>query len=96
MKRVQPAKVGASLAVFRAEMKLLDLTVDEVDGHLLSALELPTADLVSKGLLKKKTLGDYITIPIEDDDGQSGFRRLEVQFDSTSTWAHDDLSGADG
>ena len=93
MKRVQPAKVGASLALFRAEMKLLDLTVDEVDGHLLSALELPTADLVSKGLLKKKTLGDYITIPIEDDDGQSGFRRLEVQFDSTSTWAHDDLSG---
>ncbi|PIX01006.1 MAG: hypothetical protein COZ79_09245 [Hydrogenophilales bacterium CG_4_8_14_3_um_filter_62_83] len=93
MKRVQPAKVGASLALFRAEMKLLDLTVDEVDGHLLSALELSTADLVSKGLLKKKTLGDYITIPIEDDDGQSGFRRLEVQFDSTSTWAHDDLSG---
>lgn len=41
MKRVQPAKVGADLALFRAEMKLLDLAVDEVDGHLLTALDLP-------------------------------------------------------
>ncbi|ASJ23852.1 hypothetical protein LH462_15095 [Laribacter hongkongensis] len=93
MKRVQPAKVGADLALFRAEMKLLDLAVDDVDGHLLTALDLPAADLVSKGLLKKKAPGDYITVPVEDEDGQPGFRRLKVNFNSTNTWALDDLTG---
>ena len=93
MKRVQPAKVGADLALFRAEMKLLDLAVDEVDGHLLTALDLPAADLVSKGLLKRKSPGDQITVPVEDDEGQPGFRRLKVSFNSTNTWALDDLTG---
>jgi len=93
MKRVQPAKVGADLALFRAEMKLLDLAVDDIDGHLLTALDLPAADLVSKGLLKRKAPGDYITVPIEDEDGQPGYRRLKVNFSSTSTWALDDLTG---
>lgn len=93
MKRVQAAKVGADLALFRAEMKLLDLAVDEVDGHLLAALDLPATDLVSKGLLKKKAPGDYITVPVEDEDGQAGYRRLQVHFDSANTWAQDDLTG---
>ena len=93
MKRVQPAKVGADLALFRAEMKLLDLAVDEVDGYLLAALDLPAADLVSKGLLTKKALGNYITVPVEDEDGQTGFQRLEVKFNSTSTWALDEVTG---
>lgn len=93
MKRVQPAKVGADLALFRAEMKLLDLAVDDVDGHLLTALDLPAADLVSKGLLKKKAPGDFITVPVEDEDGQSGFLRLKVNFNSTNTWAQDALTG---
>lgn len=93
MKRVEPAKVGADIALFRAEMKLLDLAADEIDGHLLTMLQLPTTDLVAKGLLKKKTPGDYITVPVEDNDGQSGFRRLKVQSNSTSTWAQDDLTG---
>lgn len=93
MKRVQPAKVGADLALFRAEMKLLDLAVDEVDGHLLAALDLPAADLLSKGLLKKKAPGEFITIPVEDEDGQQGFRRLKVSFNSTNTWAQDDITG---
>ena len=93
MKRVEPAKVGADSALFRAEMKLLDLAADEIDGHLLTALQLPTADLVAKGLLTKKPPGDYITVPVEDDDGQSGFRRLNVQSNSTSTWAQDELTG---
>jgi len=93
MKRVEPAKVGADIALFRAELKLLDLAADEIDGHLLATLQLPTADLVSKGLLKKKTPGDYISVPVEDDGGQSGFRRLKVQSNSTSTWAQDELTG---
>jgi len=93
MKRIEPAKVGADSALFRAEMKLLDLAADEIDGHLLTALQLPTADLVAKGLLKKKAPGDYITVPVEDDDGQSGFRRMNVQSNSTSTWAQDELTG---
>lgn len=74
-------------------MKLLDLAVDEVDGHLLTALDLPAADLVSKGLLKRKSPGDQITVPVEDDEGQPGFRRLKVSFNSTNTWALDDLTG---
>ena len=93
MKRVEPAKAGADIALFRAEMKLLDLAADEIDGHLLTTLQLPTADLVAKGLLKKKTPGDHITVPVEDNDGQSGFLRLKVQSNSTSTWAQDDLTG---
>ena len=93
MKRVQPAKVGADLALFRAEMKLLDLAVDEIDGHLLTALDLPAADLVNKGLLKRKAPGDHITVPVEDEEGQPGFRRLKVSFNSTNTWALDDLTG---
>lgn len=93
MKRVQPAKVGADLALFRAEMKLLDLATDDVDGHLLTALDLPAADLVNKGLLKRKAPGEHITVPVEDEDGQPGFRRLKVSFNSTNTWAMDDLTG---
>lgn len=93
MKRVEPAKIGADLALFRAEMKLLDLAGHEVDGHLLAALGLTAADLVGKGLLKQKAPGDYITVPVEDDDGQQGFRRLKVSFNSTSTSATDDVSG---
>ena len=93
MKRVQPAKVGADLALFRAEMKLLDLAVDEIDGYLLTALDLPAADLVSKGLLKRKAPGDHITVPVEDEEGRPGFRRLKVSFNSTNTWALDDLTG---
>ena len=93
MKQVKPVKVGADLALFRAEMKLLDLAVDEVDGHLLTVLNLPAADLVSKGLLKKKSLGEFITVPIEDEDGQCGFRRLKVNSNSTNTWAVDELTG---
>lgn len=93
MKRVEPAKVGADLALFRAEMKLLDLAGQEVDGHLLAALGLTATDLVSKGLLKQKAPGDYITVPIEDDDGQQGFRRLKVIFNSTSTSAADEVTG---
>lgn len=93
MKRVEPAKVGADLALFRAEMKLLDLAGHEADGHLLTALGLTAADLVSKGLLKQKAPGDYITVPVEDEDGQQGFRRLKVMFNSTSTSAIDDVTG---
>lgn len=93
MKRIEPAKVGADLALFRAEMKLLDLAGQEVDGHLLAALGLTATDLVSKGLLKQKAPGDYITVPIEDDDGQQGFRRLKVIFNSTSTSAADEITG---
>ena len=93
MKRVEPAKVGSDLALFRAEMKLLDLAGHEADGHLLTALGLTANDLVSKGLLKQKAPGDYITVPVVDDDGQQGFRRLKVIFNSTSTSAVDDVTG---
>ena len=93
MTRVQPAKVGADFALFSAEVSLLDLMVDDVDGHLLKTLNLPVTDLVLKGLLRRKTPGDYITVSIEDDDGQPGFRRLKVNFNSTNTWALDDLTG---
>lgn len=85
MKRVEPAKVGADLALFRAKIKLPDLAGYEADGHLLATLGLTATDLVCKGLLKQKAPGDYITVPIEDDDGQKGFRRLKVSFNSTTT-----------
>lgn len=61
LKRIEPAKVGVDLALFRAEMKLLDLAVDEIDGHLLTTLGLSAADLVAKGLLKQKAPCEYNT-----------------------------------
>lgn len=93
LKRIEPAKVGVDLTLFRAEMKLLDLAVDEIDGHLLTTLGLSAADLVAKGLLKQKAPCEYISVPFEDDEGQTGYRRLKVNFTSTSTWAVDDLTG---
>lgn len=93
MKRVEPVTVGADLGLLQAEMKLLDLVGHEADGHLLAALGLTATDLVGKGLLKRKAPGDHITVPIEDGDGQEGFRRLKVSFNSMSTSALDDVSG---
>ncbi len=92
MSRVEPAKVGADLRLFRSEMKLLDLALDEVDGHLLQSLDLPTPELVGKGMLKQKAPGEYITVPVEDENGQTGLRRLEVKFESTRTWAEDEVT----
>lgn len=93
MRRVEPISAGAGTDLFNAEMKLLDLTGREADGHLLNALGLTAADLVGKGLLKQRSPGEYITIPIEDGDGREGFRQLKVSFNSTSTFAIDDVSG---
>ncbi|WP_297486730.1 hypothetical protein [Ferrovum sp.] len=93
MTRVELAKIGADLALFHSEMKLLDLALDEIDGHLLTMLQLSIANLISKGLLKKKAPGKFIVVPVKDDEGQSGFRRLPIQSNSTSTWAQDELSG---
>ena len=59
----------------------------------LTVLNLPAADLVSKGLFKKKSPCESITVPIEDEDWQSGFRRLKVNFNSTNTRAIDELTG---
>ncbi|MGL5632650.1 MAG: hypothetical protein ACRDD3_09830, partial [Azovibrio sp.] len=94
MKRVKPAQVGEDRKLFEVEMKLLDLGLDKVEGYLLSELDLPAEDLVSKGLLHKKTSGEYITVPVEDEEGQPGYRRLPVHFSSTRTWAEDEVSGA--
>ncbi len=93
MKRIEPVNTGVDAALLRAEMMLLDLAAEEVDGHLLASLQLPVANLVDKGLLKKLAYGNFITIPVTDDDGKRGFRRLPVQSDSTCTWACDELSG---
>lgn len=93
MKRVKPAQVGEDRRLFDAEIKLLDLALDKVDGYLLSELDLPAEDLVSKGLLRKKAPGEFITVPIEDEEGQPGYRRLPVNFSSTRTWAEDEVSG---
>ena len=62
MKRVEPAKVGADVALFRAEMKLLDLAADDIDGHLLTILQLPTADLIAKGLSIAADWGESLTV----------------------------------
>jgi hypothetical protein len=44
-----PPEAGADRALFPAEMRLLDLAADEVDGHLLAALDLPVAESAAVG-----------------------------------------------
>lgn len=94
MRRVTPAPVGTSLTMFKAELALLDLGNEDVDGFLLRALGL-SGDLVHEGLLKEKkwVRGEFITVPIEGEEGERGFRRLPVQLNSTRAWAEDDISG---
>ena len=92
MRRVKAAKVGLDPSLFHSEMKLLDLGLDEVDGHLLHTLDLPAQELVDKGLLKKKAPGNFITVPVEDEKGRTGLRRLKVMFESTRSWAMDDVT----
>lgn len=94
MKRVVPAPVGADKALFLAELQLLDLMADEVDGHLLAALNLPPAsELVDAGLLTQKAFGDSITVCEEDEEGRPVYRRLTVVQDSSRTYAVDEESG---
>ena len=93
MKRVQDIKAGANIALFRAEMKLLDLAIDDIDGHLVSALGLVAEDLVDHGLVKKKMPGHSITVPVESAEGETGYQVLQVQSNSKRSWATDKLSG---
>ena len=93
MKRVQAAPVGADLALFQAELKLLDLMSDEIDGHCLAELNLSAEQLLERGLLSQKGFGAHITVQVDEEDGQRVYRRLEVKFDSRQTWAVDEASG---
>lgn len=93
MKRIEPAPVGADLAVFQAELQLLDLMSNDVDGHLLADLQLSASQLLARGLLTQKDSGTHITIKVDEEGGRPVYRRLDVQFNSTRTWAEDDLSG---
>lgn len=93
MKRVEPAPVGADLAQFMAEMQLLDLMTNEVDGHLLSQLHLLPGQLLKQGLLTQKDFGAHITIKVGDEAGHPIYRQLAVNYNSTRTWAEDDVSG---
>lgn len=93
MKRIEPAPVGSDLALFQAELKLLDLMSNEIDGHLLSDLQLSASQLLGQGLLTQKDSGTHIVIKIDDEAGQLVYRRLEVQSNSRRTWASDDVTG---
>ena len=93
MKRIEPAPVGADLALFQAELQLLDLMSNEIDGHCLAELNLSAEQLLERGLLSQKDFGTHITVQVDEEDGQRVYRRLEVQFDSRRTWAVDDVSG---
>lgn len=94
MKRVVPAPVGTDKALFLAELQLLDLMAEEVDGHLLANLNLPPAShLVDLGLLTQKDYGDSITVCEEDDEGRPVLRRLTVVQASAQTYAVDEETG---
>jgi len=84
MKRIEPAPVGADPALFQAELQLLDLMSNEIDGHCLAELNLSAEQLLERGLLSQKDFGTHITVQVDEEDGQRVYRRLEVQFDSAA------------
>lgn len=92
MKRIAPVPVGSDLAVFQAELQLLDLMSNEADGHLLSDLQLSAVKLLNQGLLTQKDFGTHITIKVDEEAGEAIYRQLEVRFNSTRTWAVDDVT----
>ncbi len=94
LKRVRRTAVGDDVQQFMTELKLLDMTTPEVDGYLLDSLQLPAQELVDKGLLKTKSWGEHVTVPIIACEGEPPvYRRLPVQSNSTETWATDDVDG---
>ena len=95
MKRIEPAPVGADLAVFMAELQLLDLMSNEVDGRWLSDLKLSAGQLLKQGLLTQKDFGTHITIKVDDEAGHPIYRQLAVKYNSTRTWAEDDVTGVE-
>jgi hypothetical protein len=76
-----------------AELTLLDLGIDSVDGYLVQSMGLPVDKLLGQGLLKPRPPGSHVTIRVEDDEGLTALRRLPVQFNSTRTWVEDEVSG---
>ena len=95
MKRIEPAPVGADLAVFQAELQLLDLMANEVDGRWLSDLKLSAGQLLKQGLLTQKDFGTHVTIKVDDEAGHPIYRQLAVKYNSTRTWAEDDVTGVE-
>lgn len=89
---VTAAEVGTDMALLRRELALLETAEDTVDGYHLTSLGLDASDLIKKGLLTRKTPGQYITVSVEDDEGQQGFRRLQVRSNSTCSYAFDEVS----
>lgn len=93
MRRIEPVPVGSDLDLFQAELKLLDLMSSEVDGYLLSELQLSASKLLEQGMLTQKDFGNHIVIKVDDEAEQPVYRRLEVQSNSRRTWACDDVTG---
>ncbi len=91
MNRIKPAPIGEDLAIFLAELQLLDLNSKEVDGHLLRSLQLDAQLLVKKGLLTLKDYASHIVLQVNDEDGAPVQRRLPVKSDSSHTWAYDEV-----
>lgn len=93
MADVQPSPIGSDVELLRAELKLLEFSESVVDGHLLNSVGLSVTDLVKNGLITRKAPGQHITVRIEDDEGQQGYRRLVVKANDTGSYAEDELSG---
>lgn len=93
MKRIEPARAGVDLAAFQAELQLLDLMSNEVDGHCLSQLGLSAPNLLAQGLLTQKDFGSHIRIKVDEEAGHPIYRRLAVKYSSSRTWAEDDVTG---
>ena len=93
LQRITLPAAGANRAILEAELHLLDMGRAQVDGFVIAQLGLSAETLVQQGILTRKAVGQTITLPVEDSDGEWGFRQLTVQCTSTQTWAEDEISG---
>ena len=93
LQRIALPPAGASRALLEAELKLLDMGRAQVDGFVIEKLGFCAETLVQQGLLTRKVPGQTITLPIDEPDGDWGFRQLPVQRTSKHTWAIDEITG---
>lgn len=89
---IDPPAPGSDLTQFEAEMRLLDIKNDVVDGYFLRSVNLSPSELLKTGMLNRKKPGREVTLRISDDEGGEIIQTFPVRSNSTSIWAEDEFT----
>ncbi|CAM5220288.1 hypothetical protein CDEF62S_00614 [Castellaniella defragrans] len=89
---IDPPAPGSDLTQFEAEMRLLDIKNDVVDGYFLRSLNLTPSELLKTGMLSRKKPGREVTLRISTDGEDERIQTLPIRSNSTSIWAEDEFN----